>query len=141
MMRGMRPMAIAFALVLTGCAHVGTSPAPANAPTAAAPAVSVVDRLFCGLSIPGGGAVTEVEIETFLDEVVEPRFPEGFTVWRARGRWRGGSEDTMIVELIHPKEARLDAAVREIAEEYRRRFRQEAVLRVTLPAEVHFFSE
>ncbi|HYI09090.1 MAG TPA: DUF3574 domain-containing protein [Thermoanaerobaculia bacterium] len=136
----MRRIPIALAFFLTACASVATSPVPAPAGSQPA-AVSVVDRLFCGLAIPGGGAVTEAEIETFLDEVVEPRFPEGFTVWRARGRWRGGSEDTMIVELIHPKQARLDLAVREIAEEYRRRFRQEAVLRVTLPAEVHFFSE
>ena len=127
-------MAIALALVLTGCAHVGTSPSSASSQL-------VVDRLYCGLSIPGGGVVTEGEVETFLDEVVEPRFPQGFTVWRARGEWRGGTEQTLVLELVHPKEERLDAAVRDIAEEYRRRFRQEAVLRVTLPAEVHFFSE
>jgi hypothetical protein len=99
------------------------------------------DRLFCGLSIPGGGTVTQQELDTFILEVVEPRFPRGFTVWRAQGRWRGGSEEVMVLEIVHEYEARHDEAVREIAEEYRRRFRQEAVLRVMMPARMELVTE
>ncbi len=40
----------------------------------------------------------------------------------------------MVIEIVHPLEARLGAAVREIAEEYRRRFHQEAVLHLMTPA-------
>ncbi len=99
------------------------------------PATGVVsDRLFCGLSIPAGGTVAQAELDAFIEEVVTPRFPQGFTVWRAKGQWKGGSEDVMILEFLRPNDPKLEAAVEQIAAEYRQRFRQEAVLRVTVPA-------
>ncbi len=98
----------------------------------------VSDRIFCGLSIPGGGQVTQTEIDTFIEEVVTPRFPDGFTIWRAKGQWRGGNEETLVIEILHPYDIRFDRAVEEIAEEYRKRFRQEAVMRVTMPARLDF---
>jgi hypothetical protein len=45
----------------------------------------------------------------------------------------------MVIEVIYPSGAAADAAIVEIAEEYRRRFRQEAVLRVTEDARVRVF--
>lgn len=93
----------------------------------------VADRLYCGLSIPGGGVVSQTDLDTFIREVVEPRFPDGFTVWRARGQWRGGSEESAVIEIVHARDPQLDRAVQEIADAYRTRFRQEAVLRVTAP--------
>ena len=127
----MRFAATVLALYLTACASVAPRIEPAV----------LSDRLFCGLSIPGGGTVTQSDLDAFIKEVVEPRFPQGFTVWRARGHWRGGNEETMIVEIIHPISARDDDAVAEIADEYRRRFRQEAVLRVMMPARMEFVEE
>lgn len=93
----------------------------------------VSDRLFCGRSIPGGGEVTDGEVQQFLDEFVTPRFP-GFTSWTAIGSWQGEEERTLVLEFIHPYGRGYDEKVREIAEEYRRRFRQQAVMRVTEPA-------
>ena len=101
----------------------------------------VSDRLFCGRSIEGVGEVTDADVEKFIEEVVEPRFPEGFTVWTAVGRWRGGEEKTLIIELVHPYGARFDRAVEEIAEEYRSRFKQDAVMRVTTPALMELIEE
>lgn len=124
----MRVAAVVLALSLSACASM-----PPYAETTPEPAV-LSERLFCGLSIPGGGTVSQQELDAFVAEVVEPRFPQGFTMWRAQGRWRGGSEETMVLEIIHPLDARLAAAVGEIADEYRRRFKQEAVLRVMMPA-------
>ena len=103
-----------------------------------------MDRLYCGLSIPGGGTVSDAEWEAFVGEVVTPRFPDGFTVYRAEGQWRNadgtiGRESSMIIEVVHPIDLRFDRFIAEIAEEYRRRFRQEAVLRVTLPARMELF--
>ena len=115
----MRASAVALSLLLAAaCAHHGF----------------VSDRLYCGLSIPGGGTVTQSDLDAFIVAEVEPRFPEGFTVWRARGQWKGGNEETMVIEILHPPTPQLDAAVRQIADAYRTRFRQEAVLRVTSPA-------
>ncbi|HEX7832317.1 MAG TPA: DUF3574 domain-containing protein [Thermoanaerobaculia bacterium] len=94
----------------------------------------VSDRLFCGLSIPAGGEISQPELDAFIDEVVSPRFPQGFTVWRAKGQWKGGNEDVMILEFVRANDPKLDLAVEQIAAEYRKRFHQEAVLRVTVPA-------
>lgn len=116
----MRRSAVLAVLLLSACVHVQVG--------------VVSNRLFCGLSIPGGGTVTEAELDAFVDEVVTPRFPDGFTVWRAQGQWKGGDEEVMVLEFIHRDSPDADRAVREIAAEYRRRFRQEAVLRVTTPA-------
>jgi hypothetical protein len=120
----MRAAVAVFAIYLSACATVAPRVEPAV----------VADRLFCGLSIPGGGTVSQAELDAFVLEIVEPRFPQGFTMWRAQGRWRGGSEEVMVLEIIHPAVARDGRAVEEIAEEYRRRFRQEAVMRVMMPA-------
>jgi Protein of unknown function (DUF3574) len=103
----------------------------------------VADRLFCGLSIPGGGSVSDDEWNAFMGEVVTPRFPDGLTVWRAEGQWRGRDgaivrEPVMIIEVLHPYDAIFDRKMEEIADEYRARFRQEAVLRVTMPARMDF---
>jgi len=123
-----RVAAITLALFLTACASVGPQVVEAV----------VSDRIFCGLNIPGGGAVTQADIDQFIEEVVTPRFPDGFTVWRAKGQWRGGNEETLVIEILHPYDARFDRAVEEIADEYRTRFKQEAVMRVSIPARMDF---
>lgn len=129
----MRAAAAVLSLLLTACA---TLPPPAENAVLA-------DRLFCGRSIPGGGSVSDEEWAAFLRDVVTPRFPEGLTVWTAEGQWRGRDgaivrEPVMIIEILHPLSAELDRSITEIADEYRRRFHQEAVLRVTLPARMDF---
>jgi Protein of unknown function (DUF3574) len=124
MRRIMRIAAAVLALTLSACASVGPQVEQGM----------LSDRLFCGLSIPGGGTVAQPELDRFIDEVVEPRFPNGFTMWRARGQWRGGEEEVMVLEFLRPMTERDQQAVGEIADEYRVRFRQEAVMRVMMPA-------
>lgn len=140
--RRMRGAVLALALALGGCA-----PAVQANPSASAPVAEearwIADRLYLGRSVPGGGVVSAEEWATFLREVVTPRFPDGLTVLRAEGQWREASglvvrEESFVLELYHPPGAEADRAVEEIAAEYRRRFRQEAVMRVRVPAEVRF---
>ncbi len=100
----------------------------------------VADRLFCGRSIPGGGEVMDADVDEFLDEVVTPRFT-GFTSWTATGSWRGEEEKTLVLEFVHPYGREFDEKVREVAEEYRKRFRQEAVIRVMTPAVTEFIEQ
>lgn len=128
-------------LALAGCAPVVSVPPPA-APAAAGQAW-VLDRLFFGRSIPGGGSVSEEEWAAFLAEVVTPRFPQGLTVLRGEGQWRGADgalvrEPSFVVEVAHPPDPQVDAALHEIAAEYKRRFRQESVMRIRTPAQVEF---
>jgi hypothetical protein len=106
---------------------------------------TVADRLYFGRSIPdGGGTVSDSAWAAFLREVVTPRFPDGLTVYRAEGQWREGDgrivrEETFVLEIVHPAGPSADADFREIAAEYKRRFRQQAVMRVTAPARQIFY--
>ena len=106
----------------------------------------ISDRLFFGRDIPGGGTVSDADWASFLEEVVTPRFPDGLTVWRADGQWldeegRTIREPVLVVEVLHPSRVEHDRAVAEIADEYRRRFHQEAVLRVTMEARTRLFEQ
>ena len=120
-----RPLVFVVMLAVACCA---------TAPTAFS------DRLFFGRSIPGGGDVTEAQWNAFVQEVIVPRFPEGFTLWRGSGHWRGDdgaavSEPASVLEVVHPATPSADAKLREIAQIYRQRFNQEAVLFVRSPIE------
>ena len=95
---------------------------------------SIRDTLYFGLSIPGGGEVTDVDWKRFETDVIATAFPQGFTVIDAHGAWRGANgettaEATRIVIITHPDDSAADAAVRALAERYRVMFKQEAVLR------------
>jgi hypothetical protein len=115
-MRAAAPLLLAAAL-LGGCASGGC---PSQ----------TVSRLYLGRDSPQGD-VSDLQWEAFVADTVAPRFPNGFTVFDARGHWRGDSgavvkEGTRVVELVR---AEADApAVDAIADAYRRRFAQEAVL-------------
>lgn len=135
----LRPILLSF--VLAACAPMATA-GPATAPPAAE-REWLSDRFFFGRDIPGGGSVSEQEWAAFLAEVVTPRFPDGLTVLRGEGQWRGANgavvrEPSFVVEINHPPSAAVDAALDAIAAEYKRRFRQEAVMRVRTRAEVEF---
>ena len=142
---------VAFALPLAGaaCANsgvmVGGPGVQVGIPIRREPPMgdTVADRLYFGRDIPGGGTVTDSAWSAFLREVVTPRFPAGLTIFRAEGQWRMDDgtvvgEQSFVVEVIHPASPAVDTSLLEIAEEYKRRFNQEAVMRVTLPARQRF---
>lgn len=99
----------------------------------------VAERLFFGRNLNGQQAVSDSAWSNFLSEVVTPRFPDGFTTWPASGQWRRADghieqEACYVLELVHPASAAADSHVVFIMTEYKRRFKQEAVLRIVLPA-------
>ena len=116
----------------------------------AAPAICAVgdaamvrETLYFGRNRPGGGTVSDTEWQTFLAEVVTPRFPAGLTVVEATGQWKGATgaveqERSEVVTLFHSGDESTRRAVQEIAVEYKRRFRQEAVLREREPTCTRF---
>jgi hypothetical protein len=132
---------LAFALVAGACAPAVRAAAPSPPP--AAREAWIADRLYLGRGIPGGGTVSDAEWAALLRDVVTPRFPAGLTVLRGEGQWRDAAgavvqETSFVLELYHPPGAEADAAVDQIAAEYRRRFRQESVMRVRASADVRF---
>lgn len=129
----MRRASILLIFLLSGC--VSMQPDMSRA--------VLTDRLFCGLAIPGGGEVSEEEWRAFVRDEVTSRFPDGFTIYRAEGQWRGRDgqivrEPVLVIEIMHEHDIRIDREILEIAETYKERFRQDAVLRVIMPARMEF---
>lgn len=134
-MRGFA-VCVALALWLTGCRTTPVAPASVSVPAlvcAGGERAMVRETLYFGRSRPGGG-VSDVEWQSFLDDAVTPRFPDGFTALQGRGQWRDGhgaivAEPSALLVVLHDGGADATRMVGDIAEEYRRRFDQEAVLR------------
>ncbi|MGH7426805.1 MAG: DUF3574 domain-containing protein [Candidatus Methylomirabilaceae bacterium] len=112
--------------------------APVRQPGAPEPVV--VERLYFGRTLADTVIVTDSAWTAFVTEVVTPRFPAGLTVYAAAGQWRAPDgrvqrEPSFVLELVLPARTRdTDAAIAAIVAEYKRRFRQESVLRVVMPA-------
>lgn len=137
----------AYTAAIVLCVGACTTPRErARDSTAPVPSAEVSERLYFGQSIPGGSTVSAEEWSTFLREVITVRFPQGLTVWRAEGQWleRTGvlaKEPVVVVEIIHRTGLEVDSALNFIVAEYKRRFRQEAVLRVTSPVRMRVYGE
>lgn len=96
----------------------------------------VTDRLYFGRNTADSLAVTDSDWAGFLRDVVGSRLPGGFTFWLSEGQWRGSDgrvrrEPGFVLEVVHPpRSATADSAILGIITEYKRRFRQQSVLRV-----------
>ena len=123
-------------LLLLAAASV---PACRTSLTVGPPAVSgeVMSRteLFFGLSRSGQPDVSEAEFQSFLETEVTPRFPQGYTVLNAEGRWRDVDtgvtikEPSRILVLIYSPSAESAHQIENIRTTYKNRFNQQAVLR------------
>ena len=90
-------------------------------------------QLFMGRSGPGGEIVDDASWQAFLAGEVTPRFPDGLTVVDGRGQWRGSDgtieqERSKVLVILAPPGAGARQLLDEIAQEYKTRFDQEAVL-------------
>jgi len=85
------------------------------------------DTLYFGTARPDGTSVTDAEWRQFVREVIEPHVP-GFTQWAAQGEWKGKSEATHVVQIVHS--AREQPPIAQMIAEYKQRFAQESVLHV-----------
>jgi Protein of unknown function (DUF3574) len=146
---GYLPLISAAIVATTACAPSAAPADPAPAPAEsglrceAGDTPMVRDVIYFGRNRPDGGTVSDAEWEAYLDSVVTPRFPAGFTVVEAQGHWRGESgvverERTEVLTLLHTGDEASREAVRALIEEYVRRFHQEAVLRERLAACARF---
>src|SRR3989449_119228 len=96
----------------------------------------VTERLYFGRNVAQTLGVTDSAWAVFLTDVVSAQLQNGFTFWAATGEWRGADgrstrEPSFVLEVVHPaRSAATEAAIVAIIAEYKRRFRQESVLRV-----------
>src|SRR4030095_10916221 len=94
---------------------------------------TMVELVF-GLSKPDHGKVSKKEWNQFMEEVITPRFPDGFTIIDASGHWKDSKqiikEPSKILQVVCVIDAETDKKINEIAELYKKKFQQQAVLRI-----------
>lgn len=106
------------------------------------PAV-VTERLYFGRNVDTTLGVSDSVWASFVKEVVSVRL-SGFTYWAAQGGWRDSTgrqtqEPSFVLEVVHaPRSASVDSAIVLIIAEYKRRFKQQSVLRVVTPGRATF---
>jgi hypothetical protein len=81
-----------------------------------------------------GHGVTEKSFMRFLAKEVTPRFPEGLSLFEGYGQWRNSKgrlikEPSRLLLIWHAADSGSDAKVEAIRAAYKKRFRQESVLR------------
>jgi hypothetical protein len=121
-------LAVMYLSLIVGCAALSQASCPSSEER------SVNDMIYFGTVMPNG-LVTQNEWEEFLSRSITPHFPKGLTYWLAAGQWQGRDgivvhEKAFVLSLVHPDDNQSENAVYNIISEYKRRFNQEAVLRV-----------
>lgn len=85
--------------------------------------------LYFGTQELNGIHVTYFDFYHFLVNSITPRF-SGYTVINATGFWKGDTEPTYIVIILHEGVKVTDKIIDMIRKEYKELFNQESVLRV-----------
>jgi hypothetical protein len=90
-------------------------------------------ELYFGRNIGQTGRVSDEEWRRFLAEEVTPRYPGGFTVHDASGRWRDPSgmpisEDSHVLVVIVGDPGSEIPKISAIRDTYKTRFHQDALL-------------
>ena len=138
-MRVLSLLAAMVAPVIIGKAAAAQSlacPAPQKA--------QQVAELLFGRKIGDRIGVSEAQWTRFVDREISPRFPDGLTVLEAKGQWRDPDrnrivrEPSKLVQIVLPGKAEDQQRLNEIAEAYKKKFRQQAVGLIVRPACVSF---
>ncbi|WP_349644249.1 DUF3574 domain-containing protein [Rhodopseudomonas sp. BR0M22] len=131
-------IACVSAATLAGCAALpGPACLPPSQPMLAA-------ELAFGRNIGDRLGVSDAEFTRFTAEEITPRFPEGLTVVDGAGQWRDSErgaivrEKAKLVTLVFAEDPAKRAALSAIAEAYKQRFKQQAVMISVRPSCVSF---
>ena len=116
------------AVIIARCASPSTLPCSPGEQTV------VLDTLYFGTAKPGG-LVTAEEWTAVLEETVVQDFREGLTFWTVAGRWANAAgvvlgEASYLLQLAHDGSPGKDRALQRIVQRYKRKFQQEAVMRI-----------
>lgn len=92
-------------------------------------------ELLFGLSRRGRSSISEAQWRAFLDHDVTPRFPDGLTIFAGLGQWRSANgrvtrESMRMLVIWHAPGDDASQRIDAIRGAYKRRFRQESVMRV-----------
>jgi len=93
-------------------------------------------RIFFGLSLPDGGAVSLRDWNAFEQEEIAGTF-DGFNVVDSTGYYKGQMERSKVVTVVTDEKGMQKA--KELAKSYARKFEQEAVMIVKIPVQEWLF--
>lgn len=131
-------IACGAAATLVGCASLpATMCLPPSRPMLNA-------ELAFGRNIGDRLGVSDAEFKRFTAEEITPRFPDGLTVVDSVGQWRDSQrghvvrEKAKLVTLVFAEDPAKRAALTDIAEAYKLRFKQQAVMVSVRPSCVSF---
>jgi hypothetical protein len=128
---------VGLMMALSGCASLPPSCLPPSQPMLSA-------ELAFGRSIGDRTGVSDADFARFTAEEITPRFPDGLTVLDGHGQWRDSArgrlvrEPSKLVWIVFADDPAKRAALTEIAEAYKRKFRQQSVLIAVRPSCVAF---
>ena len=98
-------------------------------------------QLFFGLSKIEDGKQIEIgegDWQAFVADTLTPAFPDGFTVVDAAGHFHSATlvtarERARLVMIVHRADAGVALSLDRVVAEYKRRFAQQEVLRISTP--------
>ncbi len=138
-MRANRLLPVMFGMlvsvVLPMPAHAeATGSQPGISCQAGAAPMARLELLF-GMSRRDAPPVSDEEWQSFVDQEVTPRFPDGLTIVQAYGQWRNSQgviakEISRVLMIWHEPKPASDAQIEAIRTAYKTRFKQESVMRV-----------
>lgn len=129
-MRGVAALFVACMMLSTGGAWAAGCPLADQRPM-------LIIQMYFGQDIEGQGPISSARWDAFVREDLTPRFPDGLTIYDARGQWMDprtrtiGRERTKVVQIAVPPAPSLETKIAEVAAAYRSRFRQQSVGVVT----------
>lgn len=135
-------VALSLAAVLAACAPVpptGPGSMQLDCPQTFGPPL-LVFQLYMGRSMPPFGEVTDKDWDGFVNEIVTPALPNGFTIFDATGGWwnpvthKTIRERTSVLVAAMPDTAQSVAIVKQIRNDYQVKFHQQSVGLTISPA-------
>jgi hypothetical protein len=127
-------LGLSACLWLVPAAHADTAASAGLSCQAGAAPMARLELLF-GMSRRDMGPVSDEEWQSFVDQEVTPRFPDGLTVVQAYGQWRNSKgaiakENSRVLMIWYEPKPDSDERVEAIRKAYKVRFNQESVMRV-----------
>jgi len=141
-------MAVVFltASLITPAIYAQQNTAPSTPPSAAGTIEQrhfgaeafIRTELFFGTDKPDGREISKDDFRKFLKEEVTTRFPAGLTILSGTGQFRDLEtekivrEKSMVLILLYPLSAweESNEKIEQIRKRYKKRFKQQSVLRV-----------
>jgi hypothetical protein len=133
---------ILYAALVAGTLVLGGSAARADT-SAAQPGISCPSKaalmarleLLFGMSRKDAAPISDAEWQSFVDQEVTPRFPDGLTIVQGYGQWRNSKgviakENSRVLMIWYEPKTDSDQRIEAVRDAYKARFQQESVMRV-----------